>query len=83
MTVRDGKVYSGTSSYYSDIICTIQDGKVYSGTSTYYSDIVCTVRDRKVYDGTSSYYSDIAFHYDGHLSTAEFVAVLYVVSDLL
>lgn len=37
----------------------------------------------RVYRGTSSYYSDIAFTYDGHLSTAEFIAVLYVVSDYL
>ncbi len=34
------KVFKGTSTYNSDIICNIKDGKVYKKTSTYSSDIV-------------------------------------------
>jgi hypothetical protein len=39
MTIRDGKIYKGTSSYSSDVIATIKDGKVYTGNSSYSSDI--------------------------------------------
>jgi hypothetical protein len=39
MTIRDGKIYKGTSSYSSDVIATINGGKVYTGNSSYSSDI--------------------------------------------
>ncbi|MDO5447172.1 MAG: hypothetical protein Q4F34_05280, partial [Prevotellaceae bacterium] len=47
------KVYSGRSSYTSDIICNIKDGKVYKKNSTYTSDILCSVRGKKIYNGNS------------------------------
>jgi hypothetical protein len=39
MTIKDGKIYKGTSSYSSDVIATIEDGKIYTGNSSYSSDI--------------------------------------------
>lgn len=39
MTIRDGKLFKGTSMYSSDVIANVKDGKVYSGTSSYNSDI--------------------------------------------
>lgn len=39
MTIRDGKLFNGTSIYNSDVIANVKDGKVYSGTSSYNSDI--------------------------------------------
>jgi hypothetical protein len=44
MTIRDGKIYSGTSVYTSDILATVRDGKVYKGTSVYTSDILFTIK---------------------------------------
>ena len=44
MTIRDGKIYKGTSVYNSDILATIRDGKVYKGTSVYNSDIMFTIK---------------------------------------
>jgi hypothetical protein len=37
------KVYKGTSTYTSDVICTVADGKVYKKTSSYTSDIEFTI----------------------------------------
>ena len=78
-TVRDGKVYKGTSQYTSDILLTIRDGRIYRGTSTYSKDILATIRDGKVYAGTSQYTSDIRFTFDGPLLLEEFVAVWFAV----
>ena len=43
MTIKDGKVYKGTSSYSGDVIATIRDGKVYTGNSSYSGDISFTI----------------------------------------
>ncbi len=40
MTIRDGKIYKGTSTYSSDIISHVKDGKVYNGTSPYSSAVL-------------------------------------------
>ena len=42
------KVYSGNSSYQSDIFCTVSNGYIYIGNSTYQSDI----EDGKLYKTT-------------------------------
>lgn len=44
LRARDGdvRVYSGTSTYTSDVVCTVREGRVYAGTSSYTSDIICT-----------------------------------------
>ena len=34
------KVYRGTSSFTSDVLCTVRDGKVYKNTSFFTSDIL-------------------------------------------
>ena len=57
MTIREGKVYKGTSFYNSDILATIRDGKVYSGTSTYSSDILFS------FDGTINFEEFVAVWY--------------------
>jgi hypothetical protein len=44
MTIRDGKIYRGTSSYTSDILAHYEDGRVYDKTSGYTSDILFTVK---------------------------------------
>ncbi len=43
MTIKDSKIYKGTSSYSSDVIATIKSGKVYTGNSSYSSDIQFTI----------------------------------------
>jgi len=43
LTIFEGKVYKGTSSYTDDVIATIKNGIVYSGNSNYTSDIEFTV----------------------------------------
>lgn len=44
LRARDGdvRVYSGTSTYTSDVVCTVREGRVYAGTSSYTSDLICT-----------------------------------------
>ena len=67
LRARDGdvRVYSGTSTYISDVVCTVREGRdgresrVYRGTSSYTSDVLFTIRDDRVYAGTSSYTSDV------------------------
>jgi hypothetical protein len=39
MTIKDGKIYKGTSTYSNDVIATIKDGKVFTGNSSYSNDI--------------------------------------------
>jgi hypothetical protein len=39
MTIIDGKIYKGTSTYSGDVIATIRDNKVYTGNSSYSGDI--------------------------------------------
>ena len=53
------RVYKGTSSFTSDVICTVRDGKVYKGTSDFQRDLLFTIRDGKIYKGTSTFTSDI------------------------
>jgi hypothetical protein len=53
------RVYKGTSTFTSDIVCTVRDGKVYQGTSDFQRNILFTLRDGKIYKGTSSFTSDI------------------------
>ena len=43
MTIKEGKIYKGTSLYSSDVLATIKDGKVYSGNSSYTSNILFTI----------------------------------------
>ena len=43
MTIKDGKIYKGTSSYSGDVIATIRSGKVYTGNSSYSGDIAFTI----------------------------------------
>ena len=61
LLARDGdvRVYSGTSTYTSDVVCTVREGRVYAGTSSYTSDILFTIRDKRIYSGTSTYTSDV------------------------
>ena len=47
--VAQTKVYKGTSTYSSDIICNLKEGKVYKKTSTYSSDILLNIKDAKLY----------------------------------
>ena len=56
------KVYKGTSSYSSDVICNLNNSKVYKKTSSYSSDVICNVSGSKVYKGTSSYSSDVLYN---------------------
>jgi hypothetical protein len=55
------KVYKGTSSYTSDVICTVEDGNVYKKTSSYTSDILCHVAKNRVYKGNSNYTGDVIY----------------------
>ena len=55
------RLYSGTSTLYSDIAYTIDSQHIYRGTSTLYSDIVYTYDSRHIYRGTSTLYSDIVY----------------------
>ncbi|MBR4114863.1 MAG: hypothetical protein IKK40_02510, partial [Bacteroidales bacterium] len=41
------KVYKGTSTYSSDVICNLKDGKIYKGNSSYSSDVLVTIRDNR------------------------------------
>ena len=43
MTIKDGKIYKGTSSSSYDVIASIKNGKVYSGTSSSSYDIQFTI----------------------------------------
>ena len=63
-------IYSGNSTYHSDIIATWDGKYVYYGSSMYSSDIIATVMNGKVYRGRSTYSSDIEFRYDGMLPAA-------------
>ena len=42
------KVFKGTSSYSSDVICNLNDDKIHKGTSTYSSDVICNIDDNKI-----------------------------------
>ena len=37
------KVFRGTSSYSSDVICNLNNGKVYKKTTSYSSDLICNI----------------------------------------
>ncbi len=73
------RVYKGTSTFTSDVVCTVRDGKVYRKTSSFTSDILATVRDGKVYEGTSNFQRDVLFTVDGYLTVEEFFAVWHAV----
>ena len=45
------KVYSGNSSYQSDIFCTVSNGYIYIGNSTYQSDIIAYFDGKYLYKG--------------------------------
>ena len=53
------KVFKGTSTYNSDVVCHIDAGKVYKGTSPYSSDILARFDGTSLYRGNSSYSSDV------------------------
>ena len=55
------KVFKGTSTYSSDVICTLNNSKVYKKSSSYSSDVVCTINGSKVYKANSSYSSDVMY----------------------
>ena len=57
------KVYSGNSSYQSDIFCTVSNGYIYIGNSTYQSDIIAYFDGKYLYKGNSKYSSDIILTY--------------------
>ena len=48
------KVYSGTSTYASDIVCNVDQGKVYRGQSRYTSDIIARFDGREDDDPRNS-----------------------------
>ncbi len=73
------RVYKGTSTFTSDIVCTVRDGKVYKRTSSFTSDVIATVRSHQIYKGTSSFRSDVLFTVDGYLTVEEFFAVWHAV----
>ena len=66
------KVYKGTSSYSSDVICNLNNDKVYKKTSSYSSDVICNVSGKKIHKGTSSYSSDVLYNIsDGKVYSEE------------
>jgi hypothetical protein len=56
------KVFRGTSSYSSDVICNLNNGKVYKKTTSYSSDLICNINGSKVYKGKRSYSSDVLYN---------------------
>jgi hypothetical protein len=78
-TIRDGKVYRGSSSYSSDVVFTIKDGKLYKGNSNYNSDIFANKKGLKVYKNNSSYSSDVDFTLSDNVTIEQFVAIWYAV----
>ncbi|MBP5583353.1 MAG: hypothetical protein J6X43_05300 [Bacteroidales bacterium] len=85
LTQSTCKVYKGTSTYSSDVICNSKDGKIYKGNSSYSSDVLVTIRDKMIYKGNSSYSSDIICNWkDGKVykGTSSYSSdVLYTISD--
>jgi hypothetical protein len=63
MTIRDGKVYKGTSTYTSDVLATITDGKVYSGTSTYTRDIEFTINGNVTIEEFVAIWYSVKYNY--------------------
>lgn len=61
MSKAQTRVYEGSSSSYSKIICTLNDGKIYKGNSLNYSGILLNISGDHIYEGSSTSYSNILY----------------------
>jgi hypothetical protein len=61
VTVNDGRVYDGRSSFVSDAVLTVEGNTIYRGNSTSAFDVMYTLRDGKLYIGDSTFSSDLLY----------------------
>lgn len=75
-TFREGKLYTGTAMYTSQIAYRIENGKIFKGDSTFQLDILYTVKDGIIFDGNQTYSIDALYVIEGSYTDTDLFAIL-------